>query len=449
MALLTARNRGQVLRTTPRGAVLGGAAEIAAGPAAPGLADAAAGWRFWVLLGLLPLFGQSFQYVVDVPPAYFLTKAWPLLVLPMAFWAFGRLQPPYRVILLATMVWTFAITPLIGVFELGDDIGAAVATTVKVWALTTALSACAVFAALRTRPETLTRAVLALGVATFAIMTLLWVLTPRSLFDNGLTQTKLFLYDQQRGYRIYMPMFFGLMLIFALNRSFWMRPRLWKPLAIAVCFVLLLAIFKQRTVIGGAAVVVVVGGVLSLRRWRFPLLAGLALALLACAPVIWSYAQSDSLARSLGGSLTMRQMEISKALDFLNAEPHRWLFGAGSATRVGDVSLAQIVGARGFFLADLGWLGVTFEYGAVGVLLLLLLHLAGLRITWRAARLGDPVARASFDYVLYIVLVSPILPVTFAPGELCTCMGMAFWYLHQGRRPPAPVVVTPSSTKRE
>ena len=47
----------------------------------------------------------------------------------MAFWAFGRLQPPYRVILLATMVWTFAITPLIGVFELGDDIGAAVATT--------------------------------------------------------------------------------------------------------------------------------------------------------------------------------------------------------------------------------------------------------------------------------------------------------------------------------
>ena len=279
-----------------------------------------------------------------------------------------------------------------------------------------------------------------LGAATFVVMALLWVVVPVSAYDDGVNQTKLFLSDAERGYRIYMPMFFGLLLIFALNRSFWMRPQLWKPLAIVACFGLLLLIFKQRTVIGGAVIVMVVGAALSLRRWRWPLLALLELGLLAAAPAIWSYAHSAGVAKSLGGSLTMRQMEIAKALAFLNAEPHRWLFGAGSATRVGEVSLAQIVGAQGFFLADLGWLGVIFEYGAIGVALLLLLHVAGLWITWRAARLGDPVARATFDYVLYILLVSPVLPVTFAPGELCTCMAMAFWYLRADTRRHYPVV---------
>ncbi|MGC1304305.1 MAG: hypothetical protein WA840_18215, partial [Caulobacteraceae bacterium] len=402
------------------------------------------GWRFWALVAMLPLAGQSFQYIVDVLPAYALTKIWPLIILPMAFWAFGRLHPPYRLILLATMFWAFAITPLIGVFELGDSIVSAVSTTAKVWSLTTALSTVAMFAALRTRPEDLTRAVMGWGATTFVMMTVLWFVVPRSAYDNGLNETKLFLADIERGYRIYMPMFFGLLTVFALNRSFWMRPKLWKPLAVAVCFVLLVTIFKQRTMIAGAALVVILGGVLSFPRWRIPILAGMVVLLLLAAPALWAYAHSAALAKSLGGSLSNRQMEIAKGLEFLNAEPHRWLFGAGAATRVGDVSLADIVGAPGFFLADLGWLGVFFEYGSVGVLLLLLLHLAGLRITWRAARLGDPVARATFDYVLYIVLISPIVPVTFAPGELCTCMAMAFWYLRTSPEPtPGPASAEP------
>lgn len=387
-------------------------------------------WRAWAVTGALLLFGQSFQYVVDVLPIYALTKAWPLMTLPLAWWACVRLALPYRAILLVTIGWMIGVTPLIGIYELGDTVAAAVATTAKVWSLFSALSAAALLVWLRADRRVISQAVIFWGVVTFALMALLWVTVPHHAYDNGDNSTKLFLYDEQRGYRIYMPMFFGSLLMFTLNRSFWLRPKLWKPLALLLCFVLQLMIFKQRTAIGGTAAVVVIGAALSLpRRWRGPVLAAMVLAVLVAAPGLWAYAHSSSVQKSLGGSLTTRQDEIAKAIAFLNAQPHRWIFGAGSATRIGDVSLGDIVGARTFFLADLGWLGVAFEYGAIGVGLLLLLHWAALRIAWRAARAADPVARALFDYVFYVVLVSPILPVTFAPGEVMTCMAMAFCFI--------------------
>ncbi len=388
-------------------------------------------WRTWAVAGVLLLFGQSFQYVVDILPVYALTKAWPLITLPLAWWACARLALPYRAILLVTIGWMIGVTPLIGVFELGDNITAALATTAKVWSLFSALSAAAALVWLRADARMMSRAVLFWGVFTFVMLAVLWVVVPHHAYDSGDNSTKLFLYDEQRGYRIYMPMFFGSLLMFTLNRSFWLRPKLWKPAALIACFVLQVLIFKQRTAIGGTAIVVVIASALSLpRRWRGPVLATMIVGVLVAAPALWAYAHSSGVQKSLGGSLTTRQVEITKAIEFLNAQPHRWIFGAGSATRIGDISLGDIVGTPTFFLADLGWLGVVFEYGVVGMGLLLLLHWAALRITWRAARGREPVARALFDYVLYVVLVSPILPVTFAPGEAMTCMAMAFCFLH-------------------
>ncbi|WP_158914207.1 hypothetical protein [Caulobacter sp. S45] len=417
--------RGGVLKTslTPEGT---------ASPATAWLRGLVSDWRFWALVGVLPLFAQSFQYVVDVAPVYALTKAWPILTLPLAFWACMRLALPYRVILLVTIAWMMGVTPLIGVFELGDTIAAALATTAKIWSLAIALSAAAVFVLLKVDSKTLSRVTLGWGVITFTALVALWLVVPHRVYDDGANSTKLFLYDEQRGYRIYMPMFFGSILVFALNRSFWIKPKVWKPVAMLICFVLLVMIYKQRTAIGGMVFVVILGALFSLRRWRAPALAALAVAVMLGVPAVWAYAHSSSVQKSLGGSLTTRQAEITKAIEFLNAQPHRWIFGSGSATRVGDVSLGDIVGTRVFFLADLGWLGVTFEYGLIGVGLLLLLHWAALKITWRAARAPAAVPRAVFDYVVYIVLVSPILPVTFAPGEAMTCMAMAFCFLRNG-----------------
>ena len=53
------------------------------------------------------MFWQCFQYMIDVPPLYWLSKAWPLLTLPAALWALFVLRLPYAtyyVVLLAYVI---------------------------------------------------------------------------------------------------------------------------------------------------------------------------------------------------------------------------------------------------------------------------------------------------------------------------------------------------------
>jgi hypothetical protein len=437
--------RGAILGS-PRGAVLGvrrrptppPRATLAAGhaTASQGWAWRISAWRIWALAAALVLFCQFFQYIVDFAPAYALTKIWPLLVLPLAVQGAFTLALPYRGLLVFTLAWMIGVSPLIGVVDLGNDLAGALATTVKIWAFDAAFAAPALLLLLRPSPAELTRVMTGLGVATYAVMALLWFAVPRRVFEIDSDQVKLFTYDLERGYHIYMPMFFGVLLVFLLNRAFWLRPRLWKLLSLAACFFLLFTIYKERTVIYGAAAIVVAGAILSLPTRRRQWIAGATVAAVGLPLlVLWMWMRSSHLQASLGGSLTTRQAELSKAVAFLNAEPHRWLIGAGSATRVGDVSLADIVGTPTFFLADLGWVGVVFEYGLVGAVLLLALHLCGLQLAWRAAQRRDPgrdpLTRALLDYVLFILLASPVIPVTFLPGEFSTCIAIAWYILHR------------------
>jgi hypothetical protein len=103
------------------------------------------------------------------------------------------------------------------------------------------------------------------------------------------------------------------------------------------------------------------------------------------------------------------------------------LLGVGATTRFGNVTLAQLFGNRMFFLTDIGWLGVAFEYGIIGALLLLLVHLAGLHAVTRWSRPDDALSQALVDYVLYLIVVSAIYSVVFTPGELTTVVALGYY----------------------
>jgi hypothetical protein len=380
------------------------------------------------LVCLLPMFAQTFQYVVDAPPLYVLSKAWPILTAPLALLAVTRIATPFKPLVLATIAWTWGLAPAISIIELGNSYVGAASTTLKVLSLSFAFSLPAVLAIVKPTREELRRAVMGLSVATFVIMTLLFVLAPDSFYDQGILETKLFLKDEGRGKRIYAPMFFGMMSIFFLNRSFWLRPRVWKAAAGAVAFLLLILIYKQRTAIAAALLCVLIGAVLSLPRGRLTV-AALLIAVGAWPMLILVQSISSDLHSGFGSSFSVRQMELIAALAFLNDEPLRWLTGVGSMTRAGDVSFADVVDADVFFLADLGWIGVVFEYGAIGAGLLMLLHLA---VIWTCARVAaasrDPLPRALLDYSIFILASSAVYSVVFAPGELMTCLGLAWWF---------------------
>jgi hypothetical protein len=88
--------------------------------------------RFVALICILPLFAQSFYYLLPVAPLYYLSKVWPVLMLPAAAWALTRLQLQSRTVYVIWLAYALGLTPLISMMQLGAGFFDALTTTVKV-----------------------------------------------------------------------------------------------------------------------------------------------------------------------------------------------------------------------------------------------------------------------------------------------------------------------------
>lgn len=417
------RRRGRVIRPSQR-RVIKPLRDADAPAVAPTSAGVGRGIQFPVLLGLLLLFGQSFQYVIDLPLAYLLTKIWPLLLLPLAVWGAARLQLAYRPILLLALACALGVAPLMGVMVLGDGLTGALASTAKVWPLLNGFSMAALLFLTKPAPSVLLRGILWLGAITLAAFVILALVTPQSAYHQDISSTKIFLWDQDRGDRLYLPMFFGFLSLFALARSLRERPAVWKFVLTGVAYLVLLLLYKQRTPILVSVLVILIGWAMApgpWRRTRLALIVGAGGLAVVPAAV---YLKLSGAARLLGGSLTARQSEADAAVRFLNGAAWRWITGVGSATRVGNVNFGDVVGSHYFFLADLGWLGVAFEYGLFGAAVLLLLGLTGLRQAARSSPAAPLLGAIAFDYLLFFLVSSVTTPIVFAPGEMTFCMAL-------------------------
>lgn len=398
---------------------------------------ARAGLPVWLLVASLPMFGQVFHYVIDVPPLYYLSKAWPLLTLPLAILGLMRVAAPYRMMYLAALAYTLAVAPAMSMVYLGNLPLDALATTVKAWPLAYYFSLLAALVLLRVPPALLARSFHAYGVATWGLMFVLWVVVPAGFYVTDPAESRLFLFDFERGYRIFMPLFFGMFALFHAAERFCRDRRGRDALLVAVAIVGLLLIFKQRT--QTAAALLVLGWILFTRS------SGLLRSLLLAAICIGSALflamllgpLGARLLEGLGASLTIRQQALAMALEFLAADPLRWIFGVGSITRFSEVTLFDIFGTEHFYLADIGWAGIVFEYGVVGGLLILGVYLAGLREALRPRPTDGPVLEAALAHlILFLVLVTTIYPPMYAPGEVALATA-ALVYLRRRRQPDA------------
>ena len=173
-------------------------------------------------------------------------------------------------------------------------------------------------------------------------------------------------------------------------------------------------------------------GIGHLRR-ALRLVAAMAGAAGAVAGVMALLAKFDKVAASLGGSLSVRQHSMELLQNYLTQEPMRWVIGVGAASRTGTITMADIIGSKNFFLADLGWAGVLFEFGLVGSLILLSLYLAVLRWAWRLPVVLEPHNRAMVGaltgYVAYLAISSTVYPIFYAPGELAATTALLLYFV--------------------
>ena len=123
-------------------------------------------------------------------------------------------------------------------------------------------------------------------------------------------------------------------------------------------------------------------------------------------------------------------------MDYLIAEPLRLVFGVGSITRFSTVTMFDLFGYKHFYLADLGWPGVVFEYGALGSALIAMASFVSLMITQGNAGDRDPLSLALYDIVLYCILTTVVYSVMFTPGETATATALSI-YLFRMRQSAA------------
>lgn len=405
-----------------------------------------------VLIFAMPFFAQVFHYLNELPPPYFLSKAWPFLMFPLSLYGAIRLRLPGRNMFLLLLAYLLGFTPLVSIIQLGNGLFDAITTTVKAWPFTYYFAFAALLGLLALPPERVRAVCLGYGIATFVLLVLLYTLAPRSWYVTDPINGKLLQYDTDRGRRVYMSMFFGMIFIFYMGRSFILERKPFRLFIIPLCLLIQILTYKQRTAIAVAVLVSAYGMVMSLpgRMRQLAIGAGLAmmvpvLVLVAAKLGLFGGSGWDSVEKTLGGSLSVRQNSSALAVQFLGDHTLRWLFGVGATTRFGSITLADIFGYSQFFIADLGWLGVVFEYGLVGAILVLVVHVwAFVAIARRGIANRDPFVLALSDYVLYLLLTSAVYSLVLQPGELGVALALAFYISSAAQLPSTPPpVLTP------
>jgi hypothetical protein len=394
-------------------------------------------WRYvLVLLPLLPFFGESFHYVKGLYALWALSKVFPLLSLPLAVFLLRGERPPIARQLLLSLLWLVLVPSFTAVFSFQQDFFTGLTAQVKLLPLLYFFTFLGLLRWLKPSTSELATGFLICSAVTFVLLLGFWVAAPQSWYSTTyqIGDSPIFSVDS-RGDRIRMPMYFGMIGLFYCFRRFLfgvglLRRSLWL-LAATAGFALVLAAVRTRAMVLGLAATVAVNALRFARprtRVFLAILVPVLLLLLFSVPYLHTAFATDP-----ESGFDVRWTTFSEALDFLGTNPLRWLVGVGTISSLDPGGMIAFFN-HFFFLADISWLGVVFEFGLVGALLFLLLPVRGLLLF---RQLDIPRENAFLgslqDYLLYLLLISPLVAPTLAPGEFAVILAIfvAQW---DGRR---------------
>lgn len=387
-----------------------------------------------ILALLLPvaMFGQVFSYIKQLMPLWALSKMFPVLVLPLALLLLRWPRPAATRQLLITFAWLLLVPSIIAIWTFQQSFLIGLTAQVKLLPILFFFSFLALLRWWRPTIEEVAATFLVAAGLTVLVLIALWALAPQSWYIAPYdAETAPMLTTDNRGNRIRMPMFFALIGIFYCFRRL-LAGEGWRWLVPAASgFALAVLIVRQRTtVIGVAAIGAINSVLLASPGVRLMLAALLPIAFAALFSIPYLTTVFDT---SHASGFDTRWVTTVKAVDFLGLNPLAWLFGVGTISPLDRTGLMQYFN-HFFFLADIAWLGVVFEFGVIGALLILAIPLRGMWLVRTARAHGDtPFLGALQDYLLFAVLTSPLNPLTLAPGEIATIMAVAVYAIDRAR----------------
>lgn len=374
--------------------------------------------RVFILALVLPLFAQTFHYIKDLPPLWALSKAFPVLSFPFAAALLMRRQEIDPTLWLGSFAWLVMVSSLVSVFTFEQSFFVGLTSQVKLLGMLHVLSFLGLLLWMRPTLLELAYAFSFWAIITIAVVILLGVFAPQEWYttEYNFGDAPLLSVDD-RGNRIRMPMFFGLIGMFILFRKFVTKRDIRAFLLVIMIFGLLVFLVKTRALIFGAmGALILVTFFTAGFRIRIAVFGFVMVGLIGLSQIPFI---TNILDEGTGTGLGVRLVTINRAIDFLGDNPLLWLLGAGTISPLEPDGLARFFN-HFFFLADIAWTGILFEFGAIGVGLLLGLLL---RTWWLGKGLGQhinaPFLGGLQDYVLMVLAMSPLYPtITLQPGEI-------------------------------
>ncbi|EHL96958.1 hypothetical protein HMPREF9946_04490 [Acetobacteraceae bacterium AT-5844] len=377
---------------------------------------------FW----LLSLFFQIFHYKVEAGPLYALSKGWPILAAPLTLYGMFTLRLPDGPLYLVLLAYTLGFTPVLSLVYFPVGLVDALLSSIKAWPLTYYFAVPAALVLLRPSEREIRRAAVTFGIATFAVMWLLWVTIPASRFQPTVAGANLFSWDEGRGMYIRMPMMLAELTIFWMGERLVRERKLWQLAVLVGAIASMVIIYKARLPTGVTIIVLTMIMVFRLpANWLWGLAAVGMLPFVAIV-IIYGPGVPELLGHIFDESLFIRLRSVVIAWDWITGSPFRLLLGSGSISSFSELTLADVFGSADFWLTDIGWLGVLMEYGMIGTGMIVYIHYRAFR-TALAVRNGNAFRAALADYVLFEILCSAIYSVMYAPGGVVTTAALAWW----------------------
>lgn len=392
------------------------------------------------LLAVLPLFGETFHYIANLRPLWMLSKAFPVLSLPLVFALTSYPRFPMTRQILICFTWLVLSPSIASIFYFDEGFFTGVTAQVKLLPMLYFFSFLGLLVTLRPSLKEIRRSFLMLGLLTVGTLILLWAIVPNRWYNSHYVfGAAPFFSADNRGHRIRMQMFFPVVLLFYLYRRAFFEKSLVCLAGMAVTFAVTLLIVKARSMIIGITIVAMVNTIF----WSRPLVR-VALALSAPFGFVAMFstgylATTFNTSRDTG--FDVRYVTAEKASNFLGDSPLRWIFGVGTLSPTSKDTLVAYF-HHFFFLADITWLGIVFEYGLIGALIFILFELRGMLFYAKLRTcVHDDFLDSLFDYLGYVLVISFFYPPTLAPGETAVILAIfAYTWRAGGFDRPAPAV---------
>lgn len=382
-------------------------------------------WRqFLILLFVLPMFGQIFHYEKIVPPLWALSKMWPVLTLPLCAFILrdGKAPSGTRQILIS-MLYFILVPSFMGIVTYQQNFFLGLTSQVKLLPILYMFSFTGLLRLLKPTSSEIAKSFLLWGLSMFLVLVILWAVVPQNWYavTQKVGDSPMFSVDG-RGNRIRIPYYFGTIATFYCYRRFFSDKKVIWLLGALAGFGSVLGIIRGRADVLGIALMLALGAFrFSKSTTRGAML--VVIPLLGLGLVSIPYVASTFDTSSKHG-FDVRQRSIEKALEYQGHDFVRWIVGNGSITPLDPNGFIRFFN-HFFFLADITWVGITFEYGLIGATLVLLIPLRGI---WES-RTIRPTRQGAFlgslqDYLIYSLIISPLYPLTLSPGEFVTILAV-------------------------